>query len=156
MLEADGAHRAASKSVISSSLEIFSPDIARGECLCKNMSSIGYSVVLPFIILFTYSVYTMCQACYNINMNDRLWGKYLVEAYGVLLLFYFLFNHFQFWKAIVWGSYPLIALLESSPDSVIYISINFGLYGISILCILVQGLFLYYLGKILQKLFKKS
>jgi hypothetical protein len=88
-------------------------------------------------------------------MKNKSWGKYLLDAYGIFLVLVFIFIHFQFWQAIVWGSYPLILLLKSSPESVIYIEINFGLYGISIICIIVQALILYCAGNAIEKLLRK-
>lgn len=89
-------------------------------------------------------------------MKTKSWGKYLLDAYGIFLVFAFIFTHFQFWQAIVWGSYPLVLLLKFSQDSIIFITINFGLYGISILCIIIQALILYYTGNALEKLFLKK
>jgi len=82
-------------------------------------------------------------------------GKYLLNAYGIFLILVFIFTNFQFWQTIIWGSYPLILLLKSSPESIIYIEINFGLYGISIICVLAQGMILYYVGNIIRKLLQK-
>ena len=88
-------------------------------------------------------------------MKNKPWGKYLLDVYGIFLVLVFLFSHFQIWTAVVWGSYPLILLLKSTPASVLYIEINFGLYGISIICILIQGLIFYYAGNIVGKLLQK-
>ena len=89
-------------------------------------------------------------------MTNKSWGKYLLDLYGIYLIILFVFSNFQFWKAIVWGGYPLIIFLKQRPESVIYIEINFGLYGVSLLCIFIQAVFLYYFGNILEKLFTKS
>ncbi|HTE48472.1 MAG TPA: hypothetical protein VK675_01020 [Candidatus Paceibacterota bacterium] len=89
-------------------------------------------------------------------MKSKSWGNYLLDLYGIYLILIFIISNFQFWNAIVRGSYPLILLLKYRPESVIYIDINFGLYGISLLCIFIQAVVIYYIGNILEKLFTKS
>ncbi len=88
-------------------------------------------------------------------MKNKSWGKYLVDLYGLFLLLVFIFSNFQIWQAFVWGSYPLVLLFRSRPESIIYVAINFGLYGISILCVIVQGAILYYMGNFIEKLYRK-
>lgn len=91
----------------------------------------------------------------NNHMKNSSLGKNLLNLYGVFLILAFVFTGFDFWGAIILGSYPLLALLKSSSESIIYIAINFGLYGMSILAILIQGLVLYYGGNILEKFLKR-
>jgi hypothetical protein len=96
------------------------------------------------------------NAVKKLNPKNMSLGSLLLNLYRVFLFLAFLFSGFDFWRAIVLGSYPLMLLFRLNPAFTFYIDANFGYYGFSILCILIQGGILQSGGNALEKLFRKA
>ena len=84
-------------------------------------------------------------------MKNRSFSKILVNAYGIILILILIFSHFDLLETFRLGSYPLGLLFEINTGWKVSIVINFGLYGFSILCVLIQARLLYYIGNIIEK-----
>jgi|GEM_PF-5234235 len=83
-------------------------------------------------------------------------GKLFVNLYGLILILILIFTHFNLLKTFKWGSYPLGLLYKINTGWEISIAINFGLYGFSILCVLIQARLIYYVGNIIENVFRKT
>jgi hypothetical protein len=86
-------------------------------------------------------------------MKNKSLSMILVNSYGIILILILVFSHFDLLETFRLGSYPLGLLFEINTGWKVAIVINFGLYGFSILCILIQARLLYYLGNIIEKYF---
>jgi len=92
----------------------------------------------------------------KLNIKSMPLGNLLLNLYRIFLVLAFIFSGFNFWYAIVLGGYPLMFLFRLSPAFTFYIDANFGYYGFSILCILIQGGVFQHGGNMLEKLIRKS
>lgn len=92
----------------------------------------------------------------KLDIRKMPWGNILLNLYRLFLVLAFLLSGFNFWYAIVLGSYPLMLLFRLNLAFTFYIDANFGYYGFSILCILIQGGILQHGGNALQKSFRKT
>lgn len=86
-------------------------------------------------------------------MKNKSLSKILVNSYGVILILILIFSHFDLLETFKLGSYPLGLLFEINTGWKVSIVINFGLYGFSVLCILIQARLLYYIGNIIEKIY---
>lgn len=96
------------------------------------------------------------KICYNTKMKNKSLSKILVNSYGFILILILIFSHFDLLETFRLGSYPLGLLFELNTGWKVAIIINFGLYGFSILCILIQARLLYYIGNVIEKAYNPN